>query len=218
MTGENEVFEAIRAGDTGRLSRLLEEDPKLAGARDPQGVSALMQAVYNRRQDMTEALLARHPELDVFEAAALGRADRLQTLLSEQPGVVNAVSGDGFTPLHLAAYFDQPGAAELLLARNADPEAVAANATRVRPVHSAVAGRSAAIVEKLLARGVDPNSRQQAGYTPLMGAAANGLDDLVRALLHHGADRSLRSDDGQTARELALAKGHPETANRLGQG
>ena len=43
---ETDLFDAIDKGDPGRLSRLVAETPALAGARDPNGVSALLHARY----------------------------------------------------------------------------------------------------------------------------------------------------------------------------
>jgi len=43
----------------------------------------------------------------------------LTELLAEDPELVDAMSGDGFTPLHLAAFFGQADAVRLLLARGA---------------------------------------------------------------------------------------------------
>ena len=47
----------------------------------------------------------------MFEAATFGDLDRLTELLAEDPELVDAISGDGFTPLHLAAFFGQSDAA-----------------------------------------------------------------------------------------------------------
>ena len=86
----------------------------------------------------------RGPKLDVFEAAALRRLDPLERLLKRSPKRATAFSKDGFTALHLAAYFGRPEAARLLLERGADVHARSGNSrlpTVKSPLHSAAAGR-----------------------------------------------------------------------------
>ena len=68
----------------------------------------------------------------------------------------------------------------------------------------------------LLGAGADPNARQQVGYTPLMGAAAAGRDDIADLLLEKGADPALVSEDGKTAADVAREHGHTALADRLG--
>src|SRR5919206_3337257 len=87
------VFEAIAAADLEALQREL---PAAASARNEQGVSALLFALYHRNAAARDALLAAGAEVGPAEAAALGRLDELDPA---------ARSGDGFTALHLAAYF-----------------------------------------------------------------------------------------------------------------
>lgn len=215
MIHPSEVFNAIRAGDRERLEEFLAQDPDLAGALDEQGVSAILVAQYWRQPDLVELLRAAKPKLDLFEAAALGDGERVAELLHRYPEAVRVYAPDGFTPLHLAAFFRHTGVVGFLLDRGADAEAEARNATSVRPLHSAVAGGEVTIVRLLLERGADPNVRQQGGWTPLMGAAANGHLEMVRLLLDGGADPKARSDDGRTAREMALERGQSEAAEIL---
>ena len=81
----DELFSAIEAGDVDRIRALVAADPALAGARDVEGVSALMRARYRSDRGATQALLEAGPDLDVFEAAAFGDLDRLTALLGERP-------------------------------------------------------------------------------------------------------------------------------------
>lgn len=53
------------------------------------------------------------------------------------------------------------------------------------------------------------------GFTPLMGAAQFGQAQSVRWLLAHGADPSLKDDDGRTARKVAQDAGHHAVAALL---
>jgi ankyrin repeat protein len=212
-----EVLEAITKGDRERLDALLAERPEAAGARGSNGLSAVMLAAYHKRPEMAAAVLAaRGGGADVFEAAALGLTGRLAGLLDGDPGAVAAQSPDGFTPLHLAAFFGQDEAAALLLASGADPGATAANPSRVQPLHGAVAGRHPALVARLLAAGADPDARQEGGFTPLMGAAGAGRADLASALLAAGADPALTDRHDHTAADHARQHGHNELAERLG--
>jgi uncharacterized protein len=182
------LFDAIAAGDVEQVRTLLQDDPSLAGARCPDsGVSAVLSARYRQRMDLVEAVLEAGPELDVFDAAALGRVDRLRQLLDDDPGAAGAWSTDGFTPLHLAAFFAQPAAVALLLGRGADVGAVARNPMQVQALHSAVAGRDAESVRLLLAAGADPDARQHGGWTPLMAARQHGDAVVERLLLDYGA-------------------------------
>ncbi len=216
-----ELWAAIRAGDLEAAKRCLTaEETAAAQATDEQGVSLLLQAFYHRQPEIADLIVETRDrlglEVDVFEAAVLGRRDRLQELTEAGPTELESISPDGFSLLHLAAFFDQPGIVQLLLERGANVHAVAANATRVQPLHSAAAVRSLEICRRLLDAGADVNARQAGGFTPLMSAAMAGDRDLVDLLLAQGADASLAAEDGRTPRDLAAAGGYESLVSLLG--
>ncbi len=216
--GADEFFEAIKAGDADRVSALVAEDSSLAAARNEQGISAIMWALYNQRRDLAELVSAAQPSLDVAEATAMGRIEELGALVAEDPARVSEHSPDGFTPLHLAAFFGQPAAVKWLLERGADPNAVAKNPTMVRPLHSAVASGLTESVVALVDSGADVNAAQQGGWTPLQAAAMHNRLEMVRSLLATGADVAQQTDDGKTAIGLAEAGGHDEMVKLLKAG
>lgn len=72
------VIELVDAGQIEALQAALLADPGLANSCDPDGLSALMHAIYHRRRDVIDAVLAsKENGLDLFESAALGDVDRV---------------------------------------------------------------------------------------------------------------------------------------------
>jgi uncharacterized protein len=212
------IFEAIAEGDLDRVRKLLAEDATLAGARDAQGPSAVTQARYRGRDDIVDALLGAEPELDVFEAAAVGRIERVRELVGSDPTLVSAFSPDGFAPFHLAAFFGHADIARLLVEHGADVQAVARNRMQVMPLHSAAAARQFEIAKLLVDRGADVNASQERGFTRLHAAAQNGDVELTRLLLGRGADPDQAAEDGRRAADFAAARGHEEVVALLGKG
>lgn len=205
--GAREMLAAVAAGDDAEIDRLLAANSGLAAACGADGLSAVMQARYHGHAWAAERLADALPQLDLFEAAAIGRSGRVQELVAASPDAVRAEAADGFTALHLAAFFGHLEAAAVLLEHGAAPDALAGNGSLLRPLHSAAAGGHAAIVGLLLERGADPNARQHGGYVPLHSAAGRGDEVSVRLLLEHGADRELRADDGRRPCDLATGDG-----------
>jgi ankyrin repeat protein len=123
---------------------------------------------------------------------------------------VDEPSPDGFSALHLAAFFGRPEVARRLLDRGADPNPWATGGLHVQPLHSAVAGGHESIAAMLVDAGADVNAVQDGGFTPLMGAAQNGLVDTVALLLAHGADPNALDQDILTAADHADRAGHPD--------
>jgi ankyrin repeat protein len=183
-----DLIAAVRAGDEPQVRRLVASDPALAAVRDEQGVSAVLVALYHGHAPVAVALRQALDALDVFEAAALGEREALLANLAADPGAARAFSSDGFTALHLAAFFGQPEAAALLLEHGADPGAVARNPMQVQPLHSAAAARQLEIARALLDAGADVNARQQGGYTALRAAEEHEDHALVELLRGHGAE------------------------------
>jgi ankyrin repeat protein len=213
--GIEDAMAAISQGDADTLRELIAADPSLADGVDEAGVSLLLQARYRGEVELVEVLRAAKTSLDLFEAAALGENDRVAELLETEPFRVSSYSPDGFTPLHLAAFFRQPLVVQLLVDRDADVNAEADNSSHVQPLHSAAAGRDAESVRILLDTGADVDARQRGGWTPLMAAAEHGDLEIVRALLAAGADPSLRSEDGRSSLDFAKAEGHDEVVLAL---
>jgi uncharacterized protein len=208
-------FELLQAGDADGLRRILQQDPAHSEARDSAGVSLLMHSLYRGRRDLAELIASKKEALDIFEAAALGRLDRLKQCLRDAASAINSRSKDGFTALHFACFFGQPDAARLLLEHGAAVDAVAANPTQVMPLHSAASSRNLEAARLLLERGAPVNARQQAGWVPIHAAAQNGDRPMVELLLQHGADPKLVNDQGKTSAMVAGEKGHAEIATLL---
>ncbi len=212
---QQELIDAVNADDTARVAELLAADPALASARDRAGVSALILSRYRFDRGTTDALLAADPELDVFEATALGYIDRLRERLEEDPARAMAFSPDGFTALHHAAFFGKAEAAGTLIAAGAAVNVHSQNELAVQPLHSAAAGRHHEVCRVLIAAGADVNATQRHGYTPLHAAAQHGDAELVELLLSSGADPSTTKDDGETPADTAETAGHLDVARRL---
>ncbi|MDX6491895.1 MAG: uncharacterized protein QOD43_2140 [Gaiellaceae bacterium] len=171
-------------------------------------LSPAMEALYQGDKDKAEQLLPDAP--DLFEAAAFGRIDRLERILSEDEGAAQARASDDFTALHLAAFFGHPEPVRALIDAGADVNATATNSfvDRVQPLHSAAATRNHESSRLLLDAGADVNAQQGDGFTPLMAAAQAGDLELTRMYLDAGADPAIGRDDGTTPASLASAGGH----------
>jgi uncharacterized protein len=210
-----QFFEAIRAGDRDRVDSLLSADAALLGATDEKGLGAYMAAKYSGRNDIAAMLLEKGVTLDVYAACMAGAKDRVLSLIGENPELLNDYSHDGWTPLHLACFFGQPGVAEALIAQGAEVGARSRNPMQNTPLHAAAAGRSKEAVRALLENGADVNARQDGGWTALHAASQNGDVEMVRLLIAGGADVQARAGNQQNAMDLALTKGHQTVVDVL---
>jgi ankyrin repeat protein len=219
MSESKDFFDAVKSGDQHLVKRMIEENPQLLDASDESGVSALLIAAYYGKLDIVELFLSHGKELDVNEAAALGKPEWLQELVEGDPSRVNEYSADGFTPLGLAAFFGRLDSLNLLIESGADVNTVSQNQMRVRPIHSAVAHRNTAVslemAARLLSAGAQVNVDQHGGWTPLHQAAAHGQAEMVELLLSYGADPSAKSDDDRTPLMMAEEGGYAEVVDLL---
>ena len=123
MSGVSELIDAVRAGDVRTVQRLLGAQPSLASSRDADGTSVVLLAYTHGQRRVLDALLAAGPDLDVFDAAALGHVNQLEILLGLDPSLAGSEGPAGTTPLHLAARYGHTAAARRLLDAGADPTA-----------------------------------------------------------------------------------------------
>jgi ankyrin repeat protein len=157
-------------------------------------LSDLLQALYRGENEQVEKLLATNPKLDVFEAAAVGRTDRLRELLDQDPSRATAFGDDGFHPLGLACFFGHLESARLLLDRGAGVNVLSTNQhVQTAAIHAAAAaaGDESAryeIVRLALEHGADPNLPQGGGFRAVDAARQNGDARVEQLLLEHGAD------------------------------
>lgn len=179
--GEIEALvEGARTGNLDEVRRLLDADPSLARQRLIDGESPLMAALYRGHGAVVTALIDAGADVDVFAAAATGRVEDLRRALTSE--TVNGYAFDGWTPLHLAAFFGHLEASRLLLDAGADVRAVSRNSLRNTPLHAATAGKHSEVALVLLAGGADPSALDAGGFTPRRIAVENQLAAVVAAI------------------------------------
>lgn len=156
-------------------------------------MSDLLEALYRGDRAGVDEILRADPTFDVFEAAALGRTERVRELLDEDPTRANAFADDGFHPLGLACFFGNVGAARLLLERGADVNALSTNEhVQTAAIHAAAAADGSEetryeLVKLALENGADPNLPQGGGFRAIDAARQNGDARVEQLLLEHGA-------------------------------
>jgi len=148
------AFTALQSGDVAGFEALLRANPRLANERGTNGNTLLNLAVsFASKPDSKHGLLA----IDALLAAG---------------AEVNDANDRGWTPLHAAAYANQPGIASLLLAKGAalDAEAHGGGGT---PLIAALFWGHREVTDLLGRHAVTPNN--------LRAAAGLGVPELVDA-------------------------------------
>jgi ankyrin repeat protein len=217
MTAEAAIFDAIKAGDVARVKMMLQADPSLVNAAAENGQSGVLTAVYHRQKEIADLLVARGATLSLCDACAAGEVERVERLLDaaeERPeealARVNQYNANGWTPLHLAAFFGHMKVAEMLIAHGADVLARSRNTNGNTPLHAALAANQKMIAGLLLGYGADLNAPDAAGWRPLHLATASNSVESMKALIAQGANVALGQADGTTPLTMAIEKGYRE--------
>ncbi|HEY7039144.1 MAG TPA: ankyrin repeat domain-containing protein [Methylomirabilota bacterium] len=211
--GASELFEAIARGDEAAVSRLLDADPALAGARDAEGQTPLLAAVDAHRAGLIPRLLSRGADPHAVYAHSahtpLSWAVTSESFDAAQALVRAGVEPDLFCAAGLGdlervrAFFDadgrlRPGAsrtgssrydgngARLPCPPESDAEIVA------DALYIACRTGRETVVRELLTRGPDLSFRAFAGATALHWAHFAGSRTIAALLREHGADPTLR--------------------------
>ncbi|HZR22354.1 MAG TPA: ankyrin repeat domain-containing protein [Vicinamibacterales bacterium] len=214
MADSAAFIDAIKAGEFDRVKLMVTADPALVEARSGKGESAILTAVYHGQKDIVNLLVARGADLTIFEASAAGEVERIERLI-DRGEPVNGFSPDGWTPLHLAAFFGHVKILEMLLGQDADVAAISRNSNGNTPLHAALAGNRKFVAGLLIGHGADVNAVDKAGWRPLHIAAANNNLDAMKTLIAQGADVHAANADGQTPLSLAQEKNLREAAALL---
>jgi len=148
------------------------------------------------------------------DAAMKQNREAVRSLL-RQKADVNAPQVDGTTALHWAVRLDDLDTADLLI--RAGAKVSAANRDGATPLQLAALNGNAAMIEKLVKAGVDPNAPLSAsGDTALMLAARTGTTDAIKVLVETGANVNAKESWGGTTPLMsAVAERHPAAVRML---
>lgn len=205
----------IETGNRQDIFDFLTQNPGEASKDTSHGISPILLACYFKKPQIAGLIANFAKQINLFEAAALGKLEETDFLTERNPTSVNSFSKDGFTALGLAAYFSNDEIVKLLISRGANVNTPAQNGFNVFPIHSAVASGNVNITKMLINAGANVNVMQQAGFTPLHAAAQLGNIELIILLLEHDAEVDVRMEGGKLPADLAKEKGFNEIADIL---
>ncbi|UYX55131.1 ankyrin repeat domain-containing protein [Bacillus thuringiensis] len=153
--------------------------------------------------------------ISVTQAVISGEKEKIVEIINEDRSIVNSYSEDGWTPLHLAAYFGQKEIASFLLEQGANIHIRAKNENENTPLQAAIANKQSELVAFLIEKGSDVNAVQSGGWTGLHEAALLGNEEIIILLLENRANKTIKKNDGKTAYDIALEKGHEHLLHHL---
>jgi ankyrin repeat protein len=220
MKAETDSFRrAVLSGDLKTVQQGVERDPALLYSRDAHGQSVYLLAAYAEQSAVMSFFESKGLELDIYEAAAGGKVDRVNQLLRSAPGTVNMPNLAGDTPLHVAALCHRSEVIENAIAYGPD---FAVRNTKRKNATAAHLGfewspqnAAEAMAFAMIGNGLDPNLADADGDTILHSAARTDFPRVIRLLLQKGAVASAKNAAGQTALDIAVAAGNAGTAELL---
>ncbi len=164
----------------------------VAGAYDPwpAGQTPLLRSLRGGMTDVANLLIAKGADINVRDAS-------------------------GATPLLLALHGERENSAPWVTGRKYSYMDDAANRLAWHAARHKAYGE---IVRELLARGADPNAKDEDGDTPLHNAVQDGNEELARLLVASGADVNVENAGGSTALHYAVCESRSLTELLLSHG
>jgi ankyrin repeat protein len=182
-------FRAVQMDDASTVRKMVGTVVNANELNPLGGEPALVLAIREGSAAVVQDLLA-HPGTDLERKAVNGNTALMMAAFKRDGDTVRALLDKG-------AKVNQPGWTAL---------------------HYAAASGDAAIAQLLIERGAKLDAlspRPSGAVTPLMMAAREGQDGIVRLLLAKGANAGLKNTEGFTAAQLAKQAGHDKVAGLL---
>uniref|UniRef100_UPI001ED84CE7 poly [ADP-ribose] polymerase tankyrase-2-like isoform X2 n=1 Tax=Scatophagus argus TaxID=75038 RepID=UPI001ED84CE7 len=139
----------------------------------------------------------------LLDAAKKGCLARVKKLCTHDNVNCRDTQGRHSTPLHLAAGYNNLEVAEYLLQHGA--EVNSQDKGGLIPLHNAASYGHVDVTALLIKFDACVNATDKWAFTPLHEAAQKGRTQLCALLLAHGADPSLRNQEGQSPLDLVTA-------------
>jgi ankyrin repeat protein len=175
----------------------------------------LFEAVRAGDVSRVKALVEADPGLAIYAACIMGETEKVEEMIAGNRSIATKLSDDGWTPLHLAAFFGHVDTARALLNKGAVVDARSTNAMQNTPLHAAAAGKHSGMVQLLVDHGASVNARQHGGWAPIHAAAQSGDLATAEILATAGADLAARAENNQCPLDLALTKGQQKMVEFL---
>ncbi|KAM4577753.1 ankyrin-1a isoform 11-T11 [Fundulus diaphanus] len=127
--------------------------------------------------------------------------------------MLTSILQTGFTPLHIAAHYENLNVAQLLLNRGANVNFTPKNG--ITPLHIASRRGNVIMVRLLLDRGAQIDAKTKDELTPLHCAARNGHVRIIEILLDHGAPIQAKTKNGLSPIHMAAQGDHMDCVKQL---
>uniref|UniRef100_A0A803TNM7 Ankyrin 1 n=1 Tax=Anolis carolinensis TaxID=28377 RepID=A0A803TNM7_ANOCA len=149
--------------------------------------------------------------LPALHIAARNDDTRTAAVLLQNDPNADVLSKTGFTPLHIAAHYENLNVAQLLLNRGASPLPL----NGITPLHIASRRGNIIMVRLLLDRGAQIETRTKDELTPLHCASRNGHVRIAEILLDHGAPIQAKTKNGLSPIHMASQGDHLDCVRLL---
>jgi uncharacterized protein len=213
-----EMFDHIKRADIPTLVQLIREGPDLLGTTNRDSVTPLLFSVYLGKSEVAKAIYSTPFPFTLHERVAMNDIDKVRGMVEGNSTVVNSYSQDGWTPLHLAAFFGHKAMVQMLLGKGAliDSPSRSRSSYGNSPLQAAVAMGQFEVVKLLLDTGANVNFLQEPSLlTPLHIAASRKDLSVVRLLVERGAKRDAMSADGRKPADIATERQNEEVLRFL---
>uniref|UniRef100_A0A672NAG2 Ankyrin repeat domain-containing protein 6-like n=1 Tax=Sinocyclocheilus grahami TaxID=75366 RepID=A0A672NAG2_SINGR len=144
-------------------------------------------------------------------ASHKGQADHVVQLINK--GAKEAITKNGRTPLHLAAYKSHIAVVRILLAAGCELD-IQDDGDQTA-LHRATVVGNADVISALIQEGCALDRQDKDGNTALHEAAWHGFSQSVKLLVKAGANVHAKNKAGNTALHLACQNGHAQSSKVL---